>query len=375
MVVTERVVSNGYTRAIQKSFGDLRLCLVAEALAGPDPDRPSAMHAQGKRAVLEVHYDGTVQQLETATAAAGPVTAWRVDGVNGPVDRDVDAWRQHVLAVLDSTWALATLRGEAQTLEARIALARTVESDSRVAALREDLVALDHDRRTSELEIRRQAQLTRLRQTVETIRRGLRVASSESTPSACDVTGASRVAGHGSDSRLNGRRRPRFLREVFGDLQVCLRIDEGNVIETVRPSVLMRRAHYSLLEARRGDLVHQLEIRRDESGAVHEEWRINGVSRPMDTAVERWKAQIVEVLDTSWEIWALQGQEGLLRGLVAEIQGQLAADEIRTRDAERRMQSIHGQMADLKVDERIAHWSDRREDEVLQFRESMAAVR
>jgi hypothetical protein len=120
--------------------------------------------------------------------------------------------------------------------------------------------------------------------------------------------------------------------------------------------------------------VQQLEIRQDDTGAIHEEWRLNGVRRPMDAAAESWKARIVEVLDTSWDIWALRGQEGELQGRVGEIHGRLANGEIRQRDAEIRIQSIRAQIAALNLDGRIARWTDRRQEQLSRFHAAMAAV-
>ena len=191
-----------------------------------------------------------------------------------------------------------------------------------------------------------------------------------SLPSACEIGQAALNTG----SR-GLRRQPRYLRERFDDLQVCLRIDEGNVFETERPTELMRRAHYSLIEARRDGHVQQLEITRDDDGNVREEWRVNGTARPLDAAAASWRDSIVDVLETSWDIWALQGQEGLLQGRIGEIHGQLALGEMRRSDGERRVQSLREQIAALNVDERIANWNDRREGEVSRFRVAMAAVR
>ena len=375
MVITELVSTTGFTRAMQRDFGALRVCVRAEGVPGPTTE-PSTMLGVAARAVLEAQHLGTVQQLEIANTAPGrPDTTWRVDGIVRPLDADVDTWRRSMLSVLDTTWQLASLHGQRQTLEARMAaVAGEARNNSRFAVLRAEMRALDYDRRVAELDHRRQSDLTQFLRAVDAMRRVGSVPRTavvqSSTESACDLAAPRLLAGTADREKA----RPRFLRESFDDLEICARIDAGNVFETVRPRDLMRRAGYAVLEARRGGNVHRLGIARDALGVVRELWQVNGVSRPVSAATETWRSHLVDVIDTSWDIWALQGQEGLLRGRQAEIDGQLANDEIRPGDADTRSQAIRAELTALDVDNRIARWADRRLQEVARFRAAMAAI-
>ena len=96
--------------------------------------------------------------------------------------------------------------------------------------------------------------------------------------------------------------------------------------------------------------------------------------QPIDAAAQLWRSRVVDVLDTSWEIWALQGREGLLRGEIAEIAGRLATAEIGVRDAERQTQALQAQIAALRVDERITEWTEQRRGEVARLREALGGA-
>jgi beta-lactamase regulating signal transducer with metallopeptidase domain len=170
MVVGEQVEPHGFTRVLQKSFGDLRVCLFAEA-AGASTT-PSDIVAQAARVILEVQQRGTIQQLELKPASAGSAEmAWRLNGIAAPTDATVDRWRHHLLSVLDTTWELAQLHGQARTLAWD-----------------------DHDRRATELEDRRQQELTQLRRAIEENARSAEPASdkpvslapAEMSPAAAD---------------------------------------------------------------------------------------------------------------------------------------------------------------------------------------------
>jgi hypothetical protein len=250
------------------------------------------------------------------------------------------------------------------------------------------LTVEEHDRLVRELELRGQDELTRLRQAIAAkapqaeadsrLSHAVAPATAElsgasslqfAAPSACDVT-ASRlhhegrlVAAGAAEGGIPDRRRaPRFLRETFGDLRVCLRIDEGNVFETVRPSELLGRAGYSVLEAQRNGLIQRLELARGPDGAARPDWRVNGVSRPVDADVRAWQSRIVDLLDTSWEIFALQGQEGELLGEMSLVR------------SKRKVDALRAQIVSLTVDERIAEWNSLRAGQVERLRAAMAVI-
>ena len=360
MEVRERVGGRGYTRVILKRFGDLRLCLFAED-AG-EAKAPSQIAGQAGRVLLEAWHADTLQQFEmTRPLAESSQAAWRVNGIDRPVDSAAHEWRRHMLSVLDTTWELAMLRGEGETPP-----------------------RYERDRRARALELRRAGELAQLRRNVDATARqadpGSELAAHRTlaempeipstavqTPSACDLA-ASWAAFERGGSRSTGQL-PRFLHETFDDLRICLRVDEGNVFETVRPSELMRRARYAVIEAQRNGLVHRLALTRAPGGTLRADWRVNGVSRAVDTAVEAWQNHIVDVLDTSWEIFALRGAEGELLGKLS-----LAGGERRGPNADRTVASLRAQIASLKVDQRTAEWNSLRTGQVERFRAAMAAI-
>lgn len=121
-VIYEQVGTRGYDRVIQKTFGDLRLCLLAEAVGDRDnAGRPSEWIGRARRVVLEAHRGSAVQRMEFGQRAGGGVpTAWQVGGVARPVDDAAQQWRDRMLDALDTTWELSNLRGEVSSLRGEI---------------------------------------------------------------------------------------------------------------------------------------------------------------------------------------------------------------------------------------------------------------
>ena len=114
-VVTDRMGTGGSTRIIQRTFGDTRVCMLAEN-AGDRDIKPSAWPGAASRVVIETQRDSTVRTM----IVRGADVAWSVDGVARPVDGEAEAWRARVLAVLDPAWELSTLRGEESSLRGEI---------------------------------------------------------------------------------------------------------------------------------------------------------------------------------------------------------------------------------------------------------------
>jgi len=115
-IVQERVGRLGSDRIVQRSFGGLRVCALAEDLRGDDDARPSAWAARATRLVLETRREGDERRMEIA---GGRVT-WSVNGAARPVDADAEAWRERLLALLDATWDLAQLHGRVSSLRGEI---------------------------------------------------------------------------------------------------------------------------------------------------------------------------------------------------------------------------------------------------------------
>ena len=116
-VVTDMVGSSDGDRIIQRSFGDLKLCMLAEGVGDRDnAGQPSQWIGRARRIVVEAHRASSVQRLEVA----GSRTSWQVNSSSRDFDSAAQTWRDRMLAVLDITWELSSLRGEESALRGQI---------------------------------------------------------------------------------------------------------------------------------------------------------------------------------------------------------------------------------------------------------------
>ena len=145
-VIYEQIGTRGANRVIQKSFGDLRICALAEEAAGVERDeKPSEWPARARRVILEAHRGGQIQRLEIARQAGGSQrVAWHVGGVERPFDAAAEQWRERMLAALDVTWEASMLRGQVSTLRGQISTLRGEESTLRgqISTLRGEVSTL-----------------------------------------------------------------------------------------------------------------------------------------------------------------------------------------------------------------------------------------
>jgi len=114
--IHERIGRRGSTRVIQKRFGDLRLCMVAEGVGDGDLGAPSQWLDDASRWVMEVRGDGLLQKLENR----GGQLSWSTGGRERPIDASVDGWRSRMLGLFDAIWELSSLRGEVSSLRGEI---------------------------------------------------------------------------------------------------------------------------------------------------------------------------------------------------------------------------------------------------------------
>ena len=116
-VVYDMVGWRGDDRIIQRTIGDLRLCMVAENMGDrSESDRPSQWIGRSRRVVMEVQRGGTVQQLEFN----GSTPSWRVNGSTRSFDAAAQTWRDRMLDVLDTTWEISTLHGQESSMRGQI---------------------------------------------------------------------------------------------------------------------------------------------------------------------------------------------------------------------------------------------------------------
>ncbi len=113
--IREQVGRRGNDRIILKSFGDLRVCMTAESVG--DVDRPSQWIGRARRVVLEARRGSSVQRLDISQASRA---VWRANGQDRAFDAAAQQWRDRVLALLDTTWEIATLHGQVSSLHGEI---------------------------------------------------------------------------------------------------------------------------------------------------------------------------------------------------------------------------------------------------------------
>ena len=141
-VISEQIGTGGGYRIIQRHFDDLLVCMRSEDVTGSD--RPSEWLGRAPRVVIETRRGGSTQSLETVRQAGGVQQTWRINGVDHPFDAAAQAWRTAVLAVLDRTWEVSSLRGQVSSLRGEISSLRGEESSLRgdIASLRGEVSSM-----------------------------------------------------------------------------------------------------------------------------------------------------------------------------------------------------------------------------------------
>jgi predicted nucleic acid-binding Zn-ribbon protein len=141
----ERIGSSDGDRVIQKSFGDLRLCMVGEAIGDRDWSlKPSQWFGSARRVIIESRRGDTVQRLEVVQRAGARQTFWQIGGADRPFDKSAESWRDRMLAALDTTWELSSLRGQVSSLRGQISSVRGQESSLRgeISSLRGEVSSM-----------------------------------------------------------------------------------------------------------------------------------------------------------------------------------------------------------------------------------------
>ena len=138
-MIYEQVGTLGTDRTIQQTFGDMRVCMLAEGAGDrTSADRPSQWPGRATRVVLEVRRGGLVQRLEITRQGGGQRLSWQVGGRDRAFDAAAQAWRDRMFVVLDTTWELSSLRGDVSSLRGQISSIRGQQSSLRgeVSSLR-----------------------------------------------------------------------------------------------------------------------------------------------------------------------------------------------------------------------------------------------
>ena len=131
-VVSEQIGVSGTNRVIQKTLGDLRVCMTAEdAGTRADAERPSQWITSARRVVLEARRGNAVQRLEIVPYGTGQKVSWQVGGSDRTFDAAAQQWRDRMLETLDTTWEMSSLRGQVSSLRGEISSLRGEESSYR----------------------------------------------------------------------------------------------------------------------------------------------------------------------------------------------------------------------------------------------------
>lgn len=181
----------------------------------------------------------------------------------------------------------------------------------------------------------------------------LAAAPAQASAPACRANGVwmSNVRTDGSNSRVEQVR----VEDTIGGIRICVTADGVNAPVGSRMSQLVNQANHVLIETQSGSTAHAMEITREAGGATRTTWRVNGVERPADAVFEAWRAGVMAVTDTMWEIASIRGLVGSLQGEISTIQGQRSTlqGEIATMQGE--LSTLQGRIATLRGEESTLH--------------------
>ena len=130
-VIYEQVGSRGHVGIVQKMFGDVRVCLIAEGVGERGKTLPSRWLETSPRFVLETKRGSVTQRLDGVLENGRHRLTLRVGSNSRPFDGTAEQWRDRLLDVLDTTWELSTLRGEVSSLRGEISSIRGERSSLR----------------------------------------------------------------------------------------------------------------------------------------------------------------------------------------------------------------------------------------------------
>jgi beta-lactamase regulating signal transducer with metallopeptidase domain len=130
--IYDMIGSSDSDRVIAKTLGDVRVCMLAER-AGPrgDNERPSQWPGRAPRVIMEARRGAEFQRLEITSEGSAQRISWQVGGTPRPFDAAAQQWRDRMLAALDTTWEIMTLRGELSSFRGEISSLRGEESSLR----------------------------------------------------------------------------------------------------------------------------------------------------------------------------------------------------------------------------------------------------
>jgi beta-lactamase regulating signal transducer with metallopeptidase domain/predicted nucleic acid-binding Zn-ribbon protein len=315
-VIREQIGTRGTDRVIQQTLGDVRVCMLAEDAGDrADSERPSQWVDRARRVVLETRRGNTVQRLETGRDAGGSQrTSWRVGSAERPLDAAARQWRDRMLAVLDTTWELATLRGQVSSLRGQISSIHGQRS-----SLRGEISSL-------------RGEISSMRGRMSSVR--------------------------GEESSLRGR--ISSIQGHVGSLRGAISSERG-AISSVTAS------RYGATDAERAQILARIKRHDDEIARIEREIRDYGEDARV-AAVERE----IAALDADAKVAAIEKEIRAfdLDGKVAAIERQIA-----DLDVERKVAAIERQIDALHAERRGRQLEERRDSEVKQLESAIGAIR
>jgi beta-lactamase regulating signal transducer with metallopeptidase domain/predicted nucleic acid-binding Zn-ribbon protein len=311
-VVGERIGTSVADYVVQTTLGDVRVCMLAAGAARAAGERPSQWIGRADRMILESRRGAVVQRLEVSPYGTGQRVSWQVGGADRPFDAAAQQWRDRMLAVLDATWEISSLRGEVSSLRGEISSIRGDESSLRgdISSLRGDVSSMRGDQ--------------------SSIR--------------------------GDESSLRGD--ISSIRGHLSSLQGSISSERGSI------SSLRADGYRSDDSARIRDAVarHENEIAR-----LEREIRDYNADAKV-AAVERQ----IAALDADKKVAAIEAEikKFDLDGKVAAIEKQIAALDVTGKTA-----AIEKQIDALDADRRVRQLEERRDEELKRLTAAIAAIR
>ncbi|HEX8453141.1 MAG TPA: M56 family metallopeptidase [Longimicrobium sp.] len=136
-----------------------------------------------------------------------------------------------------------------------------------------------------------------------------------------------------------------IVQRSFGDLRICARA-EGLRDDDALPSTWANRAGRVVLETdQRGD-VRQMNIVGGQAT-----YAVNGAQRGVDASAQAWQSRLLALLDATWELSQLRGQESSLRGQISSIHGQRSSLQGEISSLHGEVSSMRGRIASLRGEE------------------------
>jgi len=315
-LIYEQIGTRGNDRVIQKSFGDLRLCALAEDLGDRNnTSRPSQWLGRARRIVMEARRGNVVQRFEVGQQAGGGLrTTWRVGGAERPVDAAAERWRDRMLAVLDTIWDLSMLRGEVSTLRGEISTIHGEESSIR-------------------------GEISTLMGEVSTM--------------------------HGRTSSLRGQEST--LRGEISSIHGHVSSLRGAISSELGAISSLNGTRYRATDA---------ELRQIDAGITRHEAAIAQIEQEIrDYGADAKVASVereIQALDTERKVAAIEAQ---IRAF--DLDGKVAAAErrIAALDVQGKIAAIERQIAALDADRRGRQLEERRDSELKQLEAAIAAIR